>query len=146
MTAIRELVPKFVEFMPESLEDGILYISIPYRTAAHRCCCGCGSTVVTSITPTSWEFTYNGRTVSLSPSVGNSELPCRSHYWIRRNKVHWGKPMTEELIEASRKRERGRRDRFYRGQTGQAPSPPQVPARDETSRPSIWNWIKSWFG
>jgi hypothetical protein len=42
-TALR---PEFVEFIPEQLEDGVLYISHRYGTALHLCCCGCCSEVV----------------------------------------------------------------------------------------------------
>jgi hypothetical protein len=143
MIAIQEIKPKFVEFMPEFLEDGILYISVPYRTASHRCCCGCATTVVTSITPTSWEFTYDGRSVSLSPSIGSSALACRSHYWIRRNKVRWAHPMTDELIEARRRRERRRRDQFYRDRTPLAAAP-TLPA-DTMPEPSTWWGIRPWL-
>ena len=37
----REIILKheFVEFIPDKLEDGIVYVSIPYATVAHECCC-----------------------------------------------------------------------------------------------------------
>jgi hypothetical protein len=38
---------EFVEYVPRELEDDVLYISIRYRTAVHRCACGCGNKVVT---------------------------------------------------------------------------------------------------
>lgn len=79
--------PKFVEYIPEKLEDNVLYISIPFRTASHNCICGCGSEIVTPILPNGWIFTYNGESVSLSPSIGNWNLPCKSHYWIKNNNV-----------------------------------------------------------
>lgn len=50
------LAHQFVEEIPEPLADGILYISIPFTTAVHKCCCGCGLEVVT---PTDWEFAFN---------------------------------------------------------------------------------------
>jgi hypothetical protein len=37
---------EFVELMPETIEEGVLYISIPYATASHLCPCGCGIKVV----------------------------------------------------------------------------------------------------
>lgn len=43
---------KFVEFIPADLEEGIVYISVEYATAAHKCACGCGSEVNTPLTPT----------------------------------------------------------------------------------------------
>ena len=62
---------EFVEFIPSTLNDGVLYISIPYATAVHKCCCGCGEKVVTPLTPTDWSLTFDGLTASLSPSIGN---------------------------------------------------------------------------
>ncbi|WP_318271273.1 hypothetical protein [Sphingobacterium cellulitidis] len=43
---------KFVEFMPEKVEEGVLYVSIEYCTAIHKCVCGCGHEVVTPLSPT----------------------------------------------------------------------------------------------
>lgn len=79
---------KFVEYIPSELEEGILYVSIDYCVAVHRCYCGCGSEIVTPIAPTGWKITFDGDTVSLTPSIGNWNLSCRSHYWIERNKVY----------------------------------------------------------
>lgn len=78
---------KFVEFIPDVLEEGILYISIEYCTAIHKCVCGCGNEVVTPISPTDWEITFNGKSVSLSPSIGNWNFDCKSHYWIKNNTI-----------------------------------------------------------
>ena len=84
-----KLAHKFVELVPEKLEKGILYISITYGTASHLCCCGCGREVVTPIARNGWKFTYDGETVSLAPSIGNWNLPCKSHYWISESRVEW---------------------------------------------------------
>ena len=45
---------RFVKHIPDGLEHGVLYVSMEYGTAAHRCCCGCGEEVVTPFTPTDW--------------------------------------------------------------------------------------------
>jgi hypothetical protein len=78
---------KFVELIPDVLEDGVLYISIPHCVAIHKCICGCGNEVVTPIAPDGWRLSFDGESVSLSPSIGNWNLECRSHYWIRNNQV-----------------------------------------------------------
>jgi hypothetical protein len=83
------LAPKFVEFIPRELEANTIYISIPYATAIHNCCCGCGGRVVTPLSPTDWQLIFDGRSVSLKPSIGNWRFQCRSHYWIRNNRVIW---------------------------------------------------------
>ncbi|MFD4119152.1 DUF6527 family protein [Streptomyces niveus] len=69
----------------------MLYISIPYRTCGHLCCCGCGKEIVTPLSPARWSFTYDGENVSMEPSMVNWELPCQSHYWIHRSQVHWSR-------------------------------------------------------
>lgn len=84
---MKTLQHKFVEFIPEVLEDGILYITIEYCTAIHKCVCGCGNEVVTPISPTDWQLTFDGKSVSLSPSIGNWNFECKSHYWIVNNKI-----------------------------------------------------------
>ena len=78
---------KFVEYMPDIIEDGVLYISFKYCTAIHKCVCGCGNEVVTPISPKGWILTFNGETVTLSPSIGNWNFACKSHYWIINNKI-----------------------------------------------------------
>lgn len=88
-----QLEPRFVKGIPRDLEAGVLYVSMEYGTAVHSCCCGCGHEVVTPLTPTDWCLTFNGETISLWPSIGNWNLPCRSHYVIESNRVigagHW---------------------------------------------------------
>ena len=71
MTRIKSLRLEFVNYAPEALDDGVLYVSIPFTTVVHRCCCGCGNEVVTPLDPTDWEMTFDGKSVSLSPSIGN---------------------------------------------------------------------------
>lgn len=101
-----EIRAEFLEVIPDALEEGVLYISIPHATALHRCLCGCGAEIVTPLSPTDWELTYNGESVSLSPSIGNWSYPCQSHYWIRRNHVHWARRLSAAQIAAVRERDR----------------------------------------
>ncbi len=99
------LIPEFVEFMPESPAEGVLYVSERFKLAMHRCCCGCGSEVVTPLSPAEWRLTRRGASVSLTPSIGNWSLQCQSHYWIRGNKVEWARPMTAGQIARVRERD-----------------------------------------
>ena len=103
MTQVRH---EFVEFIPQTLEPGVVYISIPYTTITHLCCCGCGNKVVNPISPAQWRVEYDGETVSVSPSVGSWDLPCRSHYWIWRNQIRWARPWTDEEISLGRHRDK----------------------------------------
>jgi hypothetical protein len=111
----RKLIrPEFVEFIPNAVEDGILYISIPYATATHKCACGCGEIVVTPIRPTDWSLTWNGETVTLNPSIGNWSFPCRSHYWIVENRIIWARKWNTSEIEAGRAKDRQAKVGYYR--------------------------------
>jgi hypothetical protein len=89
MTAHDHIDFRFVEAIPEQVEGGVVYISTQYATTVHSCACGCGSEVVLPLSPRDWILTFDGETVSFSPSVWNRRMPCGAHYWIRRNKVVW---------------------------------------------------------
>lgn len=95
---------EFVETIPRELEETILYISVEFETATHLCACGCKEKVVTPLAPSGWSLIYNGTTISLSPSIGNWSLKCRSHYFIEKNRIVWVGQWNDEQIEATRKR------------------------------------------
>lgn len=96
---------EFVEFIPERLEPGKLYISYRYSTAAHLCCCGCGHEVVTPLNAAKWHLIESNGTVSLYPSIGNWSFPCQSHYWIIESLVHWASALSPELVTVARERD-----------------------------------------
>ena len=110
---IQRVRPEFVEFIPERLEEGVVYISIRFRTASHLCACGCGSIIVTPIKPAKWSVTYDGETISLWPSVGSWQKPCRSHYVIRRNEVLPARQWTDAEIAKGRARDQADLRRHY---------------------------------
>ncbi|MCA2250816.1 hypothetical protein JF729_23840 [Mycobacterium intracellulare] len=85
---IESLTPVFTDSIPARLEPGNLYISMLYETAVHLCACGCATRVVTPFGPHDWSLTFDG-TVSLRPSVGNGQQPCRSHYYVRKDRIDW---------------------------------------------------------
>jgi hypothetical protein len=110
----RKLIrPEFVEFVPDVMQEGVLYISIPYRTASHKCACGCGEIVVTPIRPTDWTLMWNGETVTLNPSVGNWSLPCQSHYLIVENRIIWARRWSASEIDAGRAKDRRMKVGYY---------------------------------
>ena len=142
----RRLEHRFCTQIPESLEPGVLYVSMEYATAAHGCCCGCGEEVVTPFTPTDWKMTFDGQAISLWPSVGNWMLPCRSHYIVREGAVIEAGPWTEEEIAAERRREQAAKARYYgaaaKTELGEEDS---TDARDGSVGTSwlrrAWNWV-----
>ena len=106
MPRISKLRPELVETMPEGLHDGVIYISEKYRVALHNCCCGCGEEVSTPIGPTEFSISVADGEVSVHPSIGNHDFPCRSHYVIRRGAILWAGEMSRAAIEKGRTHDR----------------------------------------
>lgn len=104
---------RFVEFIPEELEDGVLYISLVYGSVVHKCACGCGNEVNTPLSPIDWKITFNGETVTLKPSIGNWSFDCKSHYWIVNNVVKWSTTWDDEKIQSVREFDAYEREDFY---------------------------------
>jgi hypothetical protein len=113
VSARASLDPQFIEFLPESLDEGVLYISIPYATTAHLCACGCGEEVVAPLSPTDWRLTFDGETVSLDPSIGSWSSACQSHYWIEESRIHWAARWSKEKIARGREDDRLRKQRHF---------------------------------
>jgi hypothetical protein len=105
---------EFVEFIPEELEEKTVYISIPYASATHKCCCGCGEKVVTPITPTDWQLIFDGETISLDPSIGSWSSKCKSHYWIRKNRTKWAENWTSEEINKARTFDKIAKENYFK--------------------------------
>jgi hypothetical protein len=125
----RQLEHRFVQHIPDSLEPGVLYISMEYGTAAHSCCCGCGEEVVTPFTPTDWKMAFDGETVSLWPSVGNWNLACRSHYVIDHGQVVEAGRWSDKQVLAERRRDKAAKARYYGTPKSSQPtelSPPPI--------------------
>jgi len=133
---------RFVEFIPkeQELEEGVVYVSITYSTAVHKCCSGCGYKVVTPISPTDWTLIFDRDTISLDPSIGNWSLPCKSHYWIRRNRVEWAPKWTAKQIEAGRADNRGAKEDHYRTETLAS-----VESRPSETESKFWQRFKRWW-
>lgn len=111
-----------VHYMPSQLEPGVLYLSEEFGTAAHLCACGCGSKVRTPLGVTEWAVEETTHGPTLCPSVGNWQLPCRSHYWIEDGEIIWSGEWTLEEVLAGRRAEEERRLAYYRGLQTRQPS------------------------
>lgn len=71
--------------------------------------------MVTPFSPTDWQLTFDGVSVSLYPSIGNWSLACRSHYWIKRGgKVQWAGQWSDEEVAAGRAHDRWLKDEYLR--------------------------------
>ncbi len=102
MTKIYDIRPEFVDRIPKTLNEGVIYISRKYATAAHNCCCGCGTKIVTPLKPGRWRLEATGDAVSIYPSIGNWSAACQSHYWIADNRIDWARAFTPAEIAANR--------------------------------------------
>jgi Family of unknown function (DUF6527) len=116
MTLPSEIRFEFVESVPSEREQGVFYISMPYRSIIHNCLCGCGAKIVTPIRPDKWTLFYDGDTITIDPSIGNWSYPCQSHYVIRRNRVLDAGPMSQSRIDAGRRRDFHLTDAYYNRQ------------------------------
>lgn len=121
--------------MPHELEAGVLYVSQEFDVAVHLCACGCGVKIRTPLGPTEWKVVKTPRGLSLSPSVGNWQQPCQSHYWITRGDVSWSDKWTPEQIAAGREHEEQCRRDYYEAMYAKRP----------TLFKRFWLWIKSLF-
>jgi Family of unknown function (DUF6527) len=146
MTPRTSLKHQFVEFIPEGLSEDTLYISIRFATASHLCCCGCRNKVVTPLHPTGWKLIFDGKTVSLSPSVGNWNFPCRSHYFIENNRIKWASRWSDEKIDAAKAYDRLAKDRYYsnRSDGDHAPRSRTEPSKCRPKK-EFWSKLKSKF-
>jgi hypothetical protein len=103
----------FVNYMPKELEPGILYVSEEFNVAGHMCPCGCGNKIITPLGPIDWSLTLKKGKPSLDPSIGNWQIPCRSHYWIRNGLIEWSYQWNEKQILAGRQKEEERKKMYY---------------------------------
>lgn len=140
---------RFVEYIPDRLEEGVLYISVEYLTVTHLCCCGCGQEVSTTLSPTDWRLIFDGKTVSLEPSIGSWGLPCQSHYFITRSRVVWADKWSTGEIETGRRIDAARKSRPVVDESlPNPPVEPSVPIAPNNSRSlkdRLLGWMKRWI-
>lgn len=131
---------KFVEEIPRTLEQGVVYVSMTIGVVCHSCFCGCGHETITPLSPIEWKLQYDGESISLYPSINNWAARCRSHYWIRDGDVIWAPPWTDEEIEKGKDRQAKTKVAYYSREPGLI---------DETetrqARTGFWKVLLSWF-
>lgn len=135
---INTIRPEYVTQFPSTFVDGVLYISEEFETAGHLCCCGCGERVITPLNPAKWQIRKDGNKVSLSPSVGNWNYACRSHYWISRSQVIEAKKFDSRTIQAVQRRDRRDMGRYIERTNATATSP-------KMQKPSLLDKMTDWL-
>lgn len=126
---------RFVDSIPVDVEDNVLYISIPFCTAIHKCVCGCGKEVVTPLSPTDWQLTFDGKTVSLYPSIGNWNFECQSHYFVTKSNIEYARKWSDEEVEKGRREDARSKRKYYVSQK------PNV-RKEVSAKDKIWNRFK----
>jgi hypothetical protein len=136
--------PKFVENIPRELDEGVLYISDKHKIAVHKCASGCGEKVVTPLSSAQWRLTEDKGRVSLSPSIGNWNYECKSHYWIRRNRIVWAKPLSPAEIAEVQLQDRVDLENYVRAENARR----QVDFDNRSVSPpmerGIWRRFRHW--
>lgn len=108
-----EIALQRVTYVPKELVQGILYVSEEFQVAVHLCACGCRSKITTPLGPAEWTLKEQDGRPSLSPSIGNWQLPCRTHYVISKGQIRWAGKWTDEKIRAGRQKEELKRAAYY---------------------------------
>ena len=108
-----EMKNEFVHRVPAELDEGVLYICLACDVVVHKCACGCGEKVVLPLAPDHWKLHYDGE-VTLSPSIGNYQYDCKSHYFIRNSEVLWVDNKESHQESEKKKRKRKKRSLFDR--------------------------------
>ncbi len=136
---------EFVEFIPDELEQGTIYISIRFATASHLCICGCRNKVVTPIRPTDWTLIFDGKTISLHPSIGNWSFRCQSHYWIKNSRVKWAPTWSKEQIERGRARDIHAKADYFASLDASIAPPIQDAKPGPARKRRMLKTVKDWF-
>jgi len=121
--------PVLVEYVPRTLEPHAFYISEGYRTTAHLCACGCGTKVFLPLSPAEWCVRFDEAGITVRPSVGNWDFPCRSHYFITENAVQWAGAWDQNRVEQARRRDGQDMDTHF----------------DARKRRELWRRLRDWL-
>jgi hypothetical protein len=124
-----------VKYMPPQLLDGVLYVSSEYAVAGHLCACGCGTKVITPLGPAEWTYSERNGCPTLYPSIGNWQLPCRSHYFIREGQIRWAGQWSDAQIAAGRRAEDEARQDYYHS----------IESGRTLWWRRLWNWARKVF-
>ncbi|WP_461304661.1 DUF6527 family protein [Aureisphaera sp.] len=135
--------------MPDQIEEGTVYISLEYGAVIHLCACGCGEEVNTPLSPTDWKLAYDGKNISLFPSIGNWSFKCRSHYWIEDSEVVWAKTWSESRIKRNRTFDKRIKSKYY-GSTEKSVEEKHKSKKHELTncendRKGFWDKFRMWL-
>jgi hypothetical protein len=93
-------------------------------------------------------MTFDGVSISLWPSIGNWNFPCRSHYIVKANRIIEATPWSQTMVEAERERDKSAKAEYFARQ--QIQDKPRVASDTkqptELKQPSkgvskFWRWL-----
>jgi hypothetical protein len=87
-----------------------------------------------------WKLIFDGKTISLHPSIGNWSFACKSYYWIRNNHATWAPRWSREEIERGRSDDRLAKEAYFGDIDAVAEDVPTPAHRKQ--RKSIWQSLK----
>lgn len=93
---IKRYEVELVDEFPENIKPGIIYYARESHFIKFKCPCGCGyeNTIMLTMgdkfsrANLEWGSTFQDNKISLYPSIAQASK-CRSHYFIKGNKVRW---------------------------------------------------------
>ena len=88
---------------------------------------------MTPLDPSEWSFKETNNKPTLYPSIGNWQIPCKSHYWITDGIIEWSYEWSEEEIIAGRNAEERKRKVYYKD------------LQSKQTKKSIFKRIIDWF-
>ncbi len=89
-------------------------------------------------------MTFDGETVSVTPSVGNWALPCRSHYIIHQGRIQWAGDWTDERIRIGRENDLKRKRAAAVPEVSNVFVSAEVPSV-ESAKPGILAHLLRWL-
>jgi hypothetical protein len=96
--------------------------------------------VVTPLNPAKWDLSeHPDGSVTLSPSIGNWGFPCKSHYLVIRNRVHWAAAFSAGQIARVQARDRRAVEEFGRA------AQPRFIETLQASWAALMKAIKNWL-
>ena len=143
------LAYEFVEHIPEELKERMLYISKTHGTAAHKCCCGCGREVVTPLSPTGWQLTFDGQVGFALPLYRKLEPALPVSLLHHEEQGDLGAAMDEGTDCQGTSGRRARAKERYYAEAQSPPAPQELssvpPPTGGQPRESLWQMIQRWF-
>ena len=85
---LKEYKHKFIRYMPDKIQPGIIYITVFYGQITFRCPCVRGEVIKRILKPgqvNPFWFEFDGHTVTLGPQIVS--VQCQTHFRIINNKV-----------------------------------------------------------